>query len=190
MLPVRVPLPESLYSTETDEPFAECLVCDRSLLDGSTEYLIEKGYRQYGAFDVQETVFGYAVCMDCHAMMRDSFSELSMRRCRAYLFEHVDLANRTKELLASAKPDPADWTRQCIVHDTPKEALEEYQLMAHCQGEEMLLTHLPLLLGGPAIDELTQRLSNETIDDLGGLRDEYFGLPPELERDLQAPVLA
>lgn len=189
VLPVRVSLPESLYSVETDEPFAQCHICEKPLLDGSTEYLIEKGYRQYEAYDVQEAVFGYAACMDCHEMMRASFSEVSKRRCRSYLFEHVDLAERTGSLLTSTDPTLAEWTRRCIVHDTPKEKLEAYQLLAHCQGEEMLFTHLPLLIGGPAIDELTERLSNETIDELGGLRDEYFGLPPELKRDLQGPVL-
>ncbi|MFB6099342.1 MAG: hypothetical protein ABEK84_09585 [Salinibacter sp.] len=167
-----------------------CLVCDTSLLDGSTEYLIEKGVRQYEAYDVQENVFEYALCMDCHATMRESFSETSMRRCRAYLAEHVNLARRTERLLGTESPAPGDWVERCIVHDTPREALDEYQVMAHCQGDEMLLTHLPLVMGGEAMDELGQCLSNETIDELGGFRDEHLGLPPELKRDLQGPIVA
>lgn len=189
MLPKRTPIPPSFYSIETGEPFSTCLACDTALFDGSTEYLIEKGYRQYEAYDVQETVFEYALCMDCHTTMRQSFSDRSLRRCQAYLSEHVDPARRTGMLLDAESPDPKDWTRQCIVHDTPREELEEYQIMAHCSGEDMLLTHLPLLLGGPAMDDLTQCLSNETIDDLGGFRDEYLGLPPELKHDLQGPVV-
>lgn len=187
--PIRVPIPESFYSAETGEPLEECLVCDRSLLNGSTEYLIEKGYRQYEAYDVQETVFEFALCMDCHATMRQSFSESSMRRCQAYLSEHVDLAGRAGGLLKAEPTDPSEWTRRCIVHDTPREELDEFQIMAQCQGTEMWLTHLPLLMGGPAMDELGQRLSNETIDELGGFRDEHFGLPPELKHDLQGPVV-
>jgi hypothetical protein len=190
VLPERIPIPESLYSIETGDPISTCLACDTSLLEGSTEYLIEKGYRQYEAYDVQETVFGYALCMDCHATMRQSFSEVSKRRCQAFLAEHVDLAGRTRRLLDAESYDPADWTRRCIVHDTPREELEEYQVMAHCQGDELLLTHLPLLMGGPAVDALAQRLSDETLDDLGGFRDEHLGLPPELKRDLQGPVVA
>ncbi|MFB6273883.1 MAG: hypothetical protein ABEL51_13415 [Salinibacter sp.] len=190
MLPERIPIPESFYSIETDEPHSTCLACDASLLDGSTEYLIERGIRQYDAYDVQETVFEYALCIDCHATMRESFSETSMRRCQAYLAEHIDLANRPIRLLDTDSPDPDDWLRRCIVHDTPREELEEYQVMAYCQGDEMLLTHLPLLMGGPAMDELAQCLSNETIDELGGFRDEHLGLPPELKRDLQGPVVA
>ena len=190
MRPHSVPLPESFHSIETGEPIDTCLACDRSLLDGTTEYLLEKGIRQYEAYDVQETVFQYALCMDCHAAMRQSFSETSMRRCQAYLSEHVDLAGRTARLLDVEEPDPTDWLRSCIVHDTPREALEEYQIMAHCQGNQMLMTHLPLLMGGPAMDELAQCLSNKTIDELGGFRDEHLGLPPDLKHDLQGPVVA
>lgn len=190
MYPVRVPLPESLYSTETEEPFANCLVCERSLLDGSTDYLIEKGVRRVDAYDVEETVFDYALCADCHQSVGQSLSAHSKRRCQEYLAQHVDLTDRTASLLEAESIDPGRWTERCLVHDTPKEELEEYQVVAHCQGDSLLLTHLPLMIGGPAVDELTQRLSNETIDNLGGFRDEHFGPPPELEQDLQGPVLA
>ena len=190
MFPKRIPIPESFYSIETEEPISQCLACDTALLEDSTEYLIEKGYRQYEAYDVQETVFEYALCMDCHAKMRQSFSEISKHRCQAYLAEHIDLAERTGALLGDESPDPSAWTRRCAVHDTPREDLREYQVMAHCQGETLMLTHLPLLMGGPAVNALVDRLSDETIDDLGGFRDEHLGLPPELKRDLQGPVLA
>ena len=102
----------------------------------------------------------------------------------------MDLRERTASLLDGESLDPAQWTQHCIVHDTPKEELDEYQILAHCRGDDMLLTHLPLMIGGPAVDDLVQRLSNETLDELGGFRDEYFGLPPELEQNPQGPVLA
>ncbi len=190
MLPKRVPIPPTFYADDTEAPFDECLVCERALRDGSTEYVIEKGYRSFEAYDVQETVFGYALCMRCHATLSQSFSAESKQRCEAYLNDHVDLQARTAALLDDDSVAPERWTRRCIVHDTPKEDLQEYQILAHCHGDDLLLTHLPLLIGGAAIDELVQRLSNETLDELGGFRDEYFGLPPELKRNLQGPVLA
>lgn len=190
MLPKRVPIPPTFYAEETGAPFEECLVCERSLREETTEYVIEKGFRSFDAYDVEETVFGYALCMSCHATLGESFSETSKQRCQAYLSEHIDLRSRTATLLEEDTVDPDEWTQKCIVHDTPKQELEEYQILAHCHGEDLLLTHLPLLIGGPAIDALVQRLSNETLDELGGFRDEYFGLPPELQRNLQGPVLA
>lgn len=190
MHPRRVPIPHSFYDEDTDAPFEECLVCERSLRDGTTEYVIEKGYRGFDAYDVQETVFGYALCMPCHLTLSRSFSDISKQRCQVYLQERVDLRDRAATLLDDDGADPDRWTQECIVHGTPKDELTEYQILAHCHGDDLLLTHLPLLIGGPAVDELVQRLSNETLDELGGFRDEYFGLPPELKHNLQGPVLA
>jgi hypothetical protein len=190
VLPRRVPIPPSFFDEDTEAPFEECLVCEQSLRDGTTDYVIEKGFRSFADYDVEETVFGYALCMSCHATLSESFSDTSKQRCQAYLSEHIDLRSRTVLLLDEDAVDPAEWTRKCVVHDTPKEELEEYQILAHCHGDDLLLTHLPLLIGGPAIDALVQRLSNETLDELGGFRDEYFGLPPELQRNVQGPVLA
>lgn len=189
MLPVRVPIPDAFHSSETGAPFEECLVCDRPLLDESSEYLIEKGFRHYEAYDVEETVFGYAMCLECYSTINQSFSTLSKKRCQAFLSEHVDLSTRTATLLEEETVDPSHWLGHCIVHDTPREDLREYQMVAHCHGDSMLLTHLPLMIGGPAVDELAQRLSNETLDELGGFQNEYFGLPPELEQDLRGPIL-
>ena len=218
VFPLRVPLPEPFYSDDTEAPFAECLVCDRSLLGGTTEYLIEKAYRRFSAYDVQETVFEYAICLECHLEIAASFSETSRHRCDAYFDEHVDLADRAVRLLQDpatptdaddrtdapllqsgplVRPDVGpedvnldDWLDRCVVHETPRGDLDEYQILAYCVGDELLLTHLPLVIGGTAMDEIVQRLSNETIDELGGFRDEYFGLPPDLQRDLSGPVLA
>lgn len=189
MHPKRVPIPSSFYDEDTDAPFDECLVCERPLRDGTTEYVIEKGYRSFDGYDVEETVFGYALCMPCHLTLSQSFSDASKERCQAYLQDRVDLQDRAATLL-NEEADPARWMQECIVHGTPRNELTEYQILAHCHGDDLLLTHLPLLIGGPAVDELVQRLSNETLDELGGFRDEHFGLPPELEQNVQGPVLA
>ena len=190
MVPKRVSIPPTFYAEDTEAPFEQCLACDRSLRDGPVDYVIEKGYRSFEDYDVEETVFGYALCMRCHATLSRSFSAASKRRCEAYLAEHVDLRERSAALLGADPVDPERWTRHCIVHDTPREELQEYQLLAHCRGDELLLTHLPLLIGGPAVEALVQRLSNETLDELGGFRDEHFGVPPDLQRQPQGPVLA
>ena len=190
MLPHRVPIPSTFHAEDTEAPFEECLACERPLRTGSVDYIIEKGYRAYEAYDVEETIFGYALCMPCHASLSQSFSALSRRRCRAYLEERVNLRERAEWLLEAESVDPSRWTQHCIVHDTPRAELREYQLLAHCRGDEMLVTHLPLAIGGPAVEALVERLSNETLDELGGFRDEHFGLPPEVQRQPQGPVFA
>jgi hypothetical protein len=193
VLPRRVPIPPAFHADDTEAPFDECLACERPLRDGSVDYIIEKGVRTYETYDVEETVFGYALCMPCHATLSESFSEASRQRCQSFLGQHIDLSERAAALMTDDPADPADpseWTQHCIVHDTPKADLTEYQLLAHCRGDHMLLTHLPFMIGGPAVEALVQRLSNETLDELGGFRDEHFGLPPELQQNPQGPVLA
>jgi len=220
LFPRRISIPESFYSEETDAPFETCLVCERPLLEPETEYLIEKAYRRYPEFEVQETIFEYALCIDCHEDVVDSFSESSQEQCEAYFSDSVDLERRAMRLLQKneddadesrsdaeatdeeapriispshhdgdeAPPDLDAWLDGCVAHGTPKDELQEYQVLGHCVGESMVLTHMPLMLGGPAMDELMQLLSNETLDELGGFRDEYFGLPPEFDTRLQGPV--
>ena len=190
VLPKRVPIPPTFYAEDTEAPFEACLACERPLREGPVDYVIEKGYRAFEDYDVEETVFGYALCLRCHASLSLSFSASSKRRCQSYLEAHVDLRGRSEALMDAAPSPPERWTRRCIVHGTPRAELQEYQLLAHCRGDELLLTHLPLLIGGPAVEALTQRLSNETLDELGGFRDEHFGVPPELQRQPQGPVLA
>lgn len=193
LVPHRTPIPPVFYSTDTEAPFEECLVCERALLDGTTDYVIEKGYRTFDAYDVRETVFGYALCMPCHDTISQSFSEASKHRCQSYLQQRINLRERSLAFLDQGSDDPnldpSRWIDHCIVHETPRDELGEYQLLAHCHKDDLLLTHLPLMIGGRAVGELVQRLSNETLDELGGFRDEYFGIPPELKHNLQGPVL-
>lgn len=216
MLPIRIPVPAIFHSEEREAPFDECLVCEKALRDGSTEYLVEKAFRQFDEFDVRETVFEYAICLSCHLEIVESFSDLSRTRCEDYFDEHVDLPERAARLFATQSPadhagedaDPPkdarlhppatgsppvdidDWLGTCVVHGTPVDDLDEYQVLGHCVGDELVLTHLPVVIGGTAMDDLTGLLSNETLDELGGFRDEYFGLPPELKQDLSGPVFA
>jgi len=53
----------------------------------------------------------------------------------------------------------------------------------------MLMTHLPLVIGHEAMNEIMQRLSKETRDRLGGFQEEHFG-PPEMPHDLPVPIFA
>lgn len=189
VFPERIAIPEPFHSSDADGPFEQCLVCDRSLLGGSTEYLIEKAYRQYGEYGVRETIFEYALCMSCHREMLEGFSEASKRDTAQFFQQHANLMERASRLLSTEAEAIDPWLDRCSLYDTPAEDLREFQIVGHCVGDEMLLTHLPMLIGGDAMDDLTACLSNETIDELGGFRDEYFGLPPELEQGTPSPAL-
>jgi len=216
LFPERIPIPEIFHSAELSAPFERCLVCDQSLLSGNQEYLIEKAVKQYPEYDVREIVIEYALCLACHAEMQNAISEASTLALETYFLENTELHRRAFSRMADAAapsgssegmeatdgaasseaghsgkaPDIQNWLDRCIIHDTPAEDLHEFQLIGHCAGRDMLLTHMPLVIGGPAMDEIAQQLSNATLDELGGFRDEHFGLPPELSRDIPGPILA
>lgn len=212
LFPERIPIPEIFHSADTRAPLERCLVCERPLLDTREEYLIEKAMRQYPDYEVKEVIIEYALCLDCHADMQNSISDDSKNALETYFLENADLHQRVVSLMADSSspdadpnkeavtdpredaaeepPDLGKWLDRCIIHGTPLNKLEEFQLVGHCIGREMLLTHMPLVIGGPAMDEIIHELSNETLDELGGFRDEYFGLPPEFSRDVPGPILA
>jgi uncharacterized protein with PIN domain len=217
LFPKRIPIPEIFHSADTRAPLDRCLVCERPLLDTEEEYLIEKAMRQYPEYELTEVIIEYALCLDCHADMQNSISDASKHALETYFLENADLHERIVSLMADDSPrnigpsgdaeadeldadhhtdsderapDVEKWLERCIIHGTPMDELKEFQLVGHCVGREMLMTHMPLVIGGPAMDEIIQQLSNETLDELGGFRDEYFGLPPEFSRDVPGPVLA
>jgi hypothetical protein len=154
------------------------------------------------------------MCLTCHAGMQERISAASRQALEAYFLNHADLYRRATLLLSAstahdpapdeerdeesaappempstgASPDLDRWLDHCIIHGTPVEELSEFQLIGHCQGREMLVTHMPFVIGGPAMDEILQLLSNETLDELGGFREEHFGPPPSLKRDLPGPI--
>lgn len=180
MIARLVDIPRDLYSSETGAPFSECLVCGCPL-DDEVEYMVEKAVRKYAEYDVQDTVFEYAVCMSCYHTLAASFSLESRLAVDSFFAERVDQRRRMEQLSRAPTDDLAPWIGSCLLSGDPADSLEEYQVVAHCVGRQLVVGPAPFLIGGAAIDEITGLLSNQTIDELGGFRDEYFGLPPELE---------
>ncbi len=174
-----VEIPAMFRSDLTGEPIERCLVCERFLLNDGVQYLIEKAYKQRRRFHSQEIIFEYAICLDCHAEMRGSFSEESLVRIDGYFSRRVNLAKRREELLKSAGMNIEKWVSCCVINGTPVKAMNEYQMLCQCDGMNLLFAYLPYTLGGAAMDDIMQLLSNKTLDQLDGFIEQYFGLPPE-----------
>ncbi len=175
-----VDIPKELCSSETGRPFTSCLVCNNAF-EEYDEYMVEKAVRKYNDYGVQDTVFEYAVCMDCYATLSAGFSEESRERLDAYFRERVDPEARQRYLAEYDSDDMKPRLGTCMVTGVRVEELEEYQIVGHCIGDRLVVGPAPFMIGGPAIDEIVGLLSAKTVDALGGLRDQYFGLPPEFE---------
>ncbi|RNI26007.1 hypothetical protein [Rufibacter latericius] len=180
------PLPQEFYSQAAGEPFHSCISCHSPLLQDGTNYIVEKSMRVYPQDGVEEVVFEYAMCLTCAQQLRDELSLESKKNIRAFFAEHVDFVARREALLSL--PDPLNlenWLSHCIVTGTPREACTEYQIMAQCDGRDLLYTYMPYLISGEAMEGLQECMSAHTRQVLDDFMDTHFGLPPELRALLQ-----
>ena len=180
-------IPKVFYSTETGRPFSRCVSCEKHLLTTGEQYVIEKAIRNYQKFKTNDTIFEYAMCVDCYAKIQKSFSVSSKQAVENYFLQNVNFAQRRTRLLEEGNLRLDEWISHCIVKETPVQDLDEYQILCQCHGDKMLFTYLPFMIGGDATDEIVQLLSNETLGEIDGLRDDFFGLSPELQGLLNDP---
>ncbi|MCE2504462.1 MAG: hypothetical protein J4G05_10460 [Chlorobi bacterium] len=187
-----VPLPGVFGSHETGEPFERCIECDCFLLEPGTEYIVEKAFRCYRDFSISDTVFEYAMCMECAEEMTNSLSRESLGRLENYFSQNVNLRERLSWATQDRPSDPGQWLSSCAIKGTSVEDLSEYQIVGHCTGDQLVLSIFPYLIGGEALDEVGVLLSNKTLDILDDFGGRHFGLPPEfsdLPRTRFMPVL-
>jgi hypothetical protein len=175
-------IPEDFYSFETGQPFESCLVCKADLLAGDVDYFVEKAIRNYHEHDIKDVVYEYAICWHCAHDMNGQMSKESMENIQQY-FSHQDLFMKkiqeynTKEFPESQSLIPD----RCVITGEEVGKLDEYMIYGHFRGDKMVTSTMPYLLSGNVMDDVSDLLSNETIDQLDDFMGEYFGGPPELE---------
>ena len=82
-------------------------------------------------------------------------------------------------------PSADEWLSNCLVKQTPITDSSEYQIFAHCRGDQLLFTHLPYAISGEAMMELSNLISEKTREELDGFIDQHFGGPPEFRELLK-----
>lgn len=178
-----VPIPPRLYDSTTGAPFERCVVCERSLLDGDAPYVVEQAVRRVGAYDATDVVFAYAMCLPCQSLLWEQLSPASQAAVEAHFGAHLDVHARLAPLLENTTElNVARWLGACALTGQPIEALDEYQIVAHCHGDRLVLSHLPCLFSGAAMDAVASLLSPHTKDELGGFVDRFLGPPPALRK--------
>jgi hypothetical protein len=168
-----IPIPKEFWSFAGDSPFEHCMVCNKTLQEDGSLYLIEKAYKK------SEVVFEYAICIDCHLNLRKELSQQSLRLIDHFFDEHVDLVKRRKGLIESYDEEISPWLSHCLITGKPASECEEYQIMTLCDGEDLLFTYIPCLISGKAMEAIQGILSKKTRDRLDGFVEEFLGLPPE-----------
>ncbi len=179
-------IPKEFYSFETNQPFDRCIECNTFLLDGK-EYFIEKAIRKYRGYSATDTIFDYAICVDCAMKMRNEFSKESMTKLDAYFQSgilNIQQAEPTEKDL-----DMDQCLGRCIIKNQSLWDLDEYQIYAYCKGDKLFKGIPPYMVGGPAIDDVLPLLSNPTTDFLNGFYDRHFKPDPSLMEPTPSPRL-
>jgi hypothetical protein len=176
------PIPEEFFSFDSNSPFDSCLVCKADLLSGQVDYFIEKAIRNYPEHDVSDVVYEYAICWHCAHDMNGQMSEQSMQNIQDY-FKEQDLFISSLEEYNKSWQDieGSSVPEKCIITGESKDKLDEYMIYGHFRGDKMVKSSMPYLLSGAVMDQVSDLLSNETIDQLDDFMGQYFGGPPELE---------
>jgi hypothetical protein len=186
----RIAIPSAFHATATGAPFETCIACQTPLLQRGVSYVVEKAIRRYPEFDMEDTVFEYAMCLPCYEQLQRAMSEESLRRVQHYFEGRVDFTERLRALDEHHTPDPDAWIAHCLVSGAPRASFTEYQIFCQCEGDRMVFTTLPYLIGGPTIDEIVPLLSNKTLDEIDGFMGRHFGLPPEWRKKwMDRPIL-
>lgn len=164
--------------------------CDAELLSSGRPYLIERVFRG------TEPIIEYALCEACVEAAQQELSQESREAVARYLGERVDFAARLERLrnlqdAADEDLDPESWFSQCAVTGHNASDSRERQIAAWCEGSQMRIDHaLPLMLAGPALEELQEVLSEKTRGWMNDFVSDNFGMPPEFcdEPDVR-PIL-
>ncbi len=188
MLFKETEIPKQFRSYETGEKFDKCLMCGKELLKSDADYVIEKAIKRYPKLDSQDVVFEYAMCFDCVEKTQEELSEESFSRIMEYFGSNADIFSRMN-LLADENPKFENWISKCAIKGTPVKEMEEYVIDAHCKGDRLLLSALPYMIGGEAMDEIGELLSNKTTDFLDGFMGDNLGFPPEFKDILKPRVV-
>ena len=159
--PELQPLPKDFHSFYHDGPFTECLVCKVQLMDG--HYVVQKAYNR------DEVVMEFAMCVECALDLRAEISEESYQRMSQFMEENRKLS-QTYE--------------QCNFCGTPRSECQEFTIAAACLGTEMIIHEYPLMVCGQCHSKLDVLLSKQTRDTFDGFIGEHFPGPPELEQPL------
>ncbi|MBN1407298.1 MAG: hypothetical protein JW956_05895 [Calditrichaceae bacterium] len=179
--PEDLKIPELFYSEASGKPFDTCIDCNKDLLRGNQEYVIEKAFKKYPDYNANDTIFEYAICIECAEQLFMSFSESSRKAIEEYFKQHVDIENQLKNLSKIDTFNLDDHLNKCMVKGVTIENLQEYQMVCYCRGNQISIFRPPYMISGEAADEVMQLLSNATIDVLNRFTDEFLGLPPEFK---------
>ncbi|MGB3182487.1 MAG: hypothetical protein WBB45_13935 [Cyclobacteriaceae bacterium] len=182
-------IPTRFFSSATEKPFEQCIECKKSILSGEP-YAIQKSFRRYPEYDIEDTVFEFAMCFSCFEGMRNRMSRDSLERMDNFFAENARMEDHLMKKTIRHRFELDHFIGSCIIENTPIVEAEEFQLIALCQGYHLNVSLPPYAISGMAMDRMASLLSAETLDEMDDFRGRHFTGPPEFAQLLQRkPVM-
>jgi len=181
MQPDLIDIPKEFYPFESNEPFKKCMVCSIDLTLGTTDYFVEKAVKNNVEYQVQDIVFEYAICSACAHTMQQSISKESQQNMQAFFTNRQTFMNKMQTYQQGEGEPLEALISTCSLYGKPITEMSEYMMFGHFRGDKMIATTMPYIMGGKAMDELSELMSDETIDEMNRFKDQHFGGPVELE---------
>ena len=176
-----IDIPKDFYSDGAGKPFENCLICGKDLLTGETSYVVEKAMKNYDKYDFSSTVYEFAICTDCHMEQQNKMSKESLANMQAYYQSKVLDAGKQTVAIDLQNFDLKTWLSKCFFTDKPITEMKEYQIVAQFKGKKMLMNIPPMVIGEDIINDMANLLSDKTIDEMNGFKEQFLGPPPEFE---------
>ena len=176
-----IEIPKDFYSDGEGKPFENCLICGKDLLKGDVSYVIEKAMRNYDKYDFSSTVYEFAICTDCHQEQQNKMSKESIANMQLYYQEKVKEIGKQTVAIDLRNFDLKTWLSKCFFTNKPVSEMQEYQIVAQFKGNKMLMNMPPMVIGEDIINDMADLLSDKTIDEMNGFKEQFLGPPPEFE---------
>ena len=184
----RLEIPRLFYDSISNMPIEKCQVCNKKIVETDSEYLIEKVYRKNPVSGNMEVMFEYAICFACAVAFVNSYSAQSKENLHRYFNEHL-AGNFTQCFNKPIRTelDVYDQLSNCAITGKKVSELEEYQIVGRFKGGFLKLEEPPFVIGSGSMDEVTDLLSNETINNMDDFTGRYLTGPPEFRDFFKSP---
>lgn len=176
-----IDIPDRFHSDAEGKPFENCQMCNKYLLSEGTSYVVEKAMKNYKGYDFGSTIFEFAVCNECHTKVQKGMSEESLANLQSY-YQRIIMEKGNQPIVIDLENfDLNNWLSSCFFKGDKVDDMQEYQIVAQFKGDKMLMNLPPMIIGEKAMEEMSELLSDKTIDEMNGFREKFLGPSPEIE---------
>lgn len=164
-------IPKDFYSDVDNQPFVTCKVCASVINEGREPYIIEKAYKKTS--DGEDlTLFELAMCIDCAQKQSEKMSAESRSFIQNTMMNEAIMQKRAA-LFESDWQNT--WNAKCLYSSDEIVVNEEYHIVGHFLGENILPGQPPFVMGQKLINYLQDNISVETKEEWDNFGRTYLG---------------